>query len=396
MVYYNLEFSFPALQYSWLNSTESRAARRDEAWTDGTVKDSILYRMGVDYHDRMVVYLNPKYTFDKYLTPDLMNANDRHVVVRDGQEIVLEAIKGLKSIRDPTNTISMATFSASKPLADPNLRCSILLRQDFSQLHRHYSHLDLQLDKNTIVLGVPTTSKKTEKLEDHPLTMILLPSLIQSVTLNPQYKFVLLIGYDVGDRYFDNPANLSVIKSTISALYRVPNLSVYFIRLVKTGAVTMVWNMLYDIAIQAGAHYFYQLNDDITFKSHHWPAEFTGYIDQNDGYGLVGPRDRKFGCKLMTQNFVGRGHHQIFGFLFPPDLHNWFSDTWLNIMYGNLGLKRCNPAIGIVNGGRRDGPRPRYMACKQSDHAAMLNRLQDQAEKHLLLNKVKLKYIQQL
>jgi hypothetical protein len=193
------------------------------------------------------------------------------------------------------------------------------------------------------------------------------------VKSNPDWKFVLLVAFDVGDKFLDDSeASVSIRRIIASATSDVESLRIMFVRVVAIKSVALLWSLLYDMAMSNGANYFYMVNDDVTFLHHNWPEAFTQAIDAQGGQGIAGPSDMSRGCSLMTQIFVGRGHHALFGYLFPPDFHNWWCDNWINRLYERLGLKVCFKDIRIRNGGRKDGTRPRYQACRNIDFALIL------------------------
>lgn len=155
--------------------------------------------------------------------------------------------------------------------------------------------------------------------------------------------------------------------------HHFPNVNIKFVRMFKTGAVTMVWNALYSYAMNSGIRYFFQVNDDLHFIDQGWPEKFTADIDQMDGSGVTGPNDIKFQCNLLTQAFVGRGHWEAFGFLFPPEIRNWMCDNWINGLYNRLEMRKCRKELKVINGYSRK-PYPRYRPCKHFDYHPIMQR----------------------
>lgn len=333
-------------------------------------KNLILDRMLLDYDH--VVFISPNYFFESYIGDILEREmlEKFHLISSDqNDEFILEGLRSHEDLQKLPYVISHKVFEAKRLVTDTYTRCNILFRKEYAQTHKLGSFKEI--DGGTIVIGISTTSKKTLQVEDHPLITIFLPSLMETAKHNPNWKFLVLVGFDAGDKFFDNPTPIKVILEK-ARQFMVPNVEIQFLRLIKTGTVTMVWNLLYDLAMRNGARYFYQLNDDITFVNHDWPDKFASLIDQRNGFGLVGPSDDAFACKLTTQNFVGHRHWELFGFLFPPDLHNWWCDNWIHRLYSILGAITCEPDHAIMNGGRKDGNLPRYIPCRDFDYPALV------------------------
>jgi hypothetical protein len=144
------------------------------------------------------------------------------------------------------------------------------------------------------------------------------------------------------------------------------------VRIFKAGAVTMVWNALYSYAMNSGIRYFFQVNDDLHFIDQGWPEQLVADIDQMNGSGVTGPNDIKFQCNLLTQAFVGRGHWEAFGFLFPPEIRNWMCDNWINGLYNRLEMRQCRKQLKAINGYSRK-PYPRYRPCKNFDYHPLMH-----------------------
>ena len=82
--------------------------------------------------------------------------------------------------------------------------------------------------------------------------------------------------------------------------------------------------------------YFYQLNDDIKLVTPGWAEEFVDTLRSRSyipDLGITGPLDSN-NPRLMTQSFAHCTHHRIFGFYYPPEFSNWYSDDWATQVYG--------------------------------------------------------------
>ena len=58
----------------------------------------------------------------------------------------------------------------------------------------------------------------------------------------------------------------------------------------------------------------------------------------HDGIGMTGPMNNQ---DILTQSFVSRKHHDLFGYYFPEEIENWFCDNWMNEVY--QGIDRYFP-----------------------------------------------------
>lgn len=336
--------------------------------SDGRLRRAILERAIGDHGS--AVYLSANYIFDGYIMGKL--ARDLgvygHVRMESKDEVILQGASSSANLDIAPTDLLDTEYWAKMPSRDPNLRCLILQRRQFAHYHLLHDGLNLKVGARTIVIGAPTTSRATACVEGHPVHQILFPNMKAAAEANPDVHFVLLIAFDAKDRFLDDEdmRKLFVMKDPPS------NMSIKFIRLIKTGSVVMIWNALYDIAMKSGARYFYQLNDDITFNDLTWPETFMNAIDSQNGHGVVGPNDVRRQCNLLTQNFVGRGHWEIFGFLFPAEFRNWWCDNWIGALYQLYGIRKCFKYITIVNGRRSDGSRSRYRPCQAVEYTGLL------------------------
>lgn len=370
--------AFPDIRMYGPTFKEMVGGKSKAIFTDDRLLNAVLERTVEDHG--AAVYLSANYIFDGYildrLNRDLISHGHMQITSPEDTEVVLRGAASKIHLSQEPASLVFTEYYAKRPSRDPNLRCLILQRIQFASHHRLHDLPLISINDKTIVMGVPTTSRATESVSYHPIKSILFPNIVETARSNPGVKFVLLVAFDENDRFLDDTEE----RMHVAFQQELPNLHVYFIRLIRTGSVAMIWNVMYDIAMRSGARYFYQLNDDIHFKTHDWPDAFMSAIDAQEGHGVVGPNDVHRKCNLLTQNFVGLGHWDIFGFLFPPDFRNWWSDNWIGALYELYGLRTCFSNIRIVNGKRKDGSRPRYQACRVVEYQALLALHADQAE----------------
>jgi hypothetical protein len=100
---------------------------------------------------------------------------------------------------------------------------------------------------------------------------------------------------------------------------------------VAKGHVTEIWNQLYKKAYQEDYDYFYQSGDDIEYKTVGWIHACIKELKHNNDIGITGPYNGH--PYLLTQAMVSRKHYEIFHYLFPSEIKNWYCDDWINEIY---------------------------------------------------------------
>ncbi|MFH1666484.1 MAG: glycosyltransferase [Elusimicrobiota bacterium] len=192
--------------------------------------------------------------------------------------------------------------------------------------------------KLTIAIMVPVTSRKADykSIDDIEIFKIFLPSFIKSLTGadTNRFKYWFYLGYDEGDRFYDNEQNVNEIKSKFS---KMVNSESIILKEIKRCRDTMncpayVWNILFKDAFDDGCDYFYQMGDDILLLTPGWSERFVDVLKNNNGIGVTGPLE-KHNQAYMTQTFVSREHRKIFGSYFLSSIKNWCCDYWIHHVY---------------------------------------------------------------
>jgi hypothetical protein len=102
----------------------------------------------------------------------------------------------------------------------------------------------------------------------------------------------------------------------------------------EKGDVVSMWNFLCKEAYNDETNdYFIQLGDDIYFNKHGWVENCINMLQKNGDFGMTGPVNTNGEKTILTQSMVSRKHYDLFGFYYPPEFKNWFSDTWMNKIY---------------------------------------------------------------
>ena len=189
----------------------------------------------------------------------------------------------------------------------------------------------------TIAILIPSTTKFRDwkQLED--------TYLYKYQKLYTQYKITYYIGYDFDDPIYSKENERNKFKANwIECKF-------------EKGNVVAIWNHLYEQA-KNKYNYYWIVGDDIKY-----PQKPIGIfellsnaLDKNKGLGIAGCFNGN--PKLpMTQFMITDIHYKIFGYVFPPEIKNWYCDNWIVLVYLNNGL-HYHPHISALN----VGGEPRY------------------------------------
>jgi hypothetical protein len=121
------------------------------------------------------------------------------------------------------------------------------------------------------------------------------------------------------------------------------------------GKPTWIWNRLGEQAIEDGFEYLKLLGDDIQLpKDSGWLGCFVNKLKKNNNIGFSAGWSNN--NAIPTQFLVHKSHYEIFGFFYPPPIHNYFCDDW---MYGIYPEKYRNwlKQFSLLN----LGGNPRYI-----------------------------------
>ena len=163
-------------------------------------------------------------------------------------------------------------------------------------------------------------------------------------------KFYL--GYDENDEFFKD--NIEDLKK------RYPPNFFNIIELPKTcnGAPTRAWNLLYEEALKdKDNEYFYQVGSDIFHTIKGWDQYLINVLKKNNGVGIAGGVDNPFWLERVRMNqnailencMVTTKHYECFGWFFPPEVENWYSDDIITRIYLNVDSAFICPNITYIN-----------------------------------------------
>ena len=115
-----------------------------------------------------------------------------------------------------------------------------------------------------------------------------------------------------------------------------------------------IWTELCKCAISEGYEYFMVLGDDILLpEQEYWVELFINQLKENNNIGYSAGYSNN--NNIPTQFLLHKKHMDIFGWIFPPQITNYFCDDFLYELYGEK-YGNWNKDINLLN----LGGEPRY------------------------------------
>jgi hypothetical protein len=194
----------------------------------------------------------------------------------------------------------------------------------------------------SIAVLIASTSNNSgwKSADDVSFISCTIPSVVSLASDDFRYKF--FIGYDHDDQFFlDSHSELEKILEAMSIdfdLIAIDN---------PAHKPCPVWNSLFKVAYDEGFDYFFQAGDDVKLFNR-FDIDFTSYLESLDNVGVIGPLSEH--CPpVITQAFFHRKHMNVFGFLYPPELPDWNSDTWLTSIYKQFKRSKVSGLHEVKN-----------------------------------------------
>ncbi len=88
------------------------------------------------------------------------------------------------------------------------------------------------------------------------------------------------------------------------------------------------------------------MNDDSAFEGP-WASVLTSRIRESNNFGVVGVYD-KGNPRIFTHSLVGRPHIEVFGYYFPFEFGNYWSDDWITAVYEKPYIFKVSDLFGVV------------------------------------------------
>jgi hypothetical protein len=160
------------------------------------------------------------------------------------------------------------------------------------------------------------------------------------------FTYQALIGYDSGDRLFDNQTTLDALQLLAQNTWpRHITLTTHSVANPrrKPGPVM---NHLSNAAHAAGCDYLYRINDDTELLTQ-WTSAFVNTLASftPPNIGVVGPTCHEGNTAILTHDFVHRTHIDIFGTHYPAELTDWWLDDWISRVYGEGRTLKLNNVV---------------------------------------------------
>lgn len=183
----------------------------------------------------------------------------------------------------------------------------------------------------SIALLIPTTSRMRPWKTPQETYLFNYTLKTFAETYSPQHTYCFYIGIDSDDPIFSKRENQRFFAQYIDRELKNSSIVFQVMKNVQKGHLTVMWNQLFDTALDDGFEYFYQTGDDIMFKTKGWVDACLSIMSRTSDIGMTGPINNN--NRILTQSFVSRAHKEIFGYYFPPSIINWCCDDWINWVY---------------------------------------------------------------
>jgi hypothetical protein len=203
-----------------------------------------------------------------------------------------------------------------------------------------------------VLIPVCSRNQIYTNLDDTPIVKTFLPSFWRTCE-KEEYQYTIYVGVDNSDIFYMNRLSELLAKN----LYPI----------VLHGCEhkpAKAWNYLLEAAIEDGCEYFYQTGDDVEMLTENWTTSFIKELQTRNNMGITGPYDKNSHImrksynlipeKMIEQAFFHKKHHDIFGYLFYPEIDNHYCDNWLMQTYMPFGYAtildniECNNSVRDV------------------------------------------------
>ena len=134
------------------------------------------------------------------------------------------------------------------------------------------------------------------------------------------------VGYDNNDKIYGSPQ----ARTTLQELH--PHLAFRWTAFSPDkGNVVRIWNALAEQAIKEGKAYLMVGGDDIMYPQEDWLHVLRSSLRAHHNVGWASGFSGNE--RIATQFLVHETHVQMLGWVFPPQIRNWYCDDFLNEVY---------------------------------------------------------------
>lgn len=187
-----------------------------------------------------------------------------------------------------------------------------------------------KVTKICLPISVTTRGTKWTRLQDTLLLTSFFPSLVR--TAEPGYHYGVYLGYDDGDPLLDSEDGQRTLRQLVAELTATAPVTMKAFRY-SDSRNRNVWAVNYVTreCYMDGYDYFYRVNDDSAFEEP-WTERLVQRLQQKQDFGVVGTLDKE-NPRIFTHSLVGRPHLEVFGYYFPFEFGNYWSDDWITFVY---------------------------------------------------------------
>jgi len=213
-----------------------------------------------------------------------------------------------------------------------------------------------------VLVAVSTRNSIITNVAQTDLMQYLMPSFVKTTDSADGCEYALYISYDNDDKFYQLSQNRKSVEDATKLQFQLNGKKMQAFRWVEVlpyedgqhGPVR-AWNEGFAQANEDGHDYFTYLGEDVVLLTSGWGKTLTDKLKQQDNYGNVGPNEVRFQNGAAKRNdhlpfsMVHKSHMQVFGYLFPAQLHNYYADNWLEEVYKICGLHQKVLQVNIDN-----------------------------------------------
>ena len=205
-----------------------------------------------------------------------------------------------------------------------------------------------------IAFLIPSTTKNRpwKKMEETYLYSIFGESFLN--TLSDDIDYSIYINIDIDDPIYSKKEEKEKFERFIGEKAKIKWIDD---GQVQKGFLTLMWNYLFEKALEDNNEYFYQCGDDIWFEDKDWIKECIVQMKKQNDIGICGPINPP-NYRILTQTFVSRKHYEIFQCYFPVQIKNWWCDDWINFVYYPQYVTKLKKTNAANKGGESRYVRP--------------------------------------
>ena len=169
-----------------------------------------------------------------------------------------------------------------------------------------------------IAFLIPSTTKNRpwKKIEETYLYTIFGESFLN--TFSDDIDYSIYINIDIDDPIYSKKQEKEKFERFIGEKAKIKWIDDGH---VQKGFLTLMWNYLFEKALEDNNEYFYQCGDDIWFQNKDWIKDCILQMKKQNDIGICGPMNPP-NYRILTQTFVSRKHYEIFKCYFPIQLLN--------------------------------------------------------------------------